>query len=358
MENEMRSYDQKTILSMCNAVFGNLTYAYRDVNLASHLAAVYKTGLVIRERGFVDSSAKGGGMSLSHRYLILSSRNRDLSAFDGEGDWGLCNIAPGSFFKVVNITEAEGKTQIALLHIPADTTDFFDRFRTNLEEEVAEAARQNFERHLVCDPVAALESPEWIERVTAPLGMNEEGDLFWHNFTGMTRSGLSGNIEEGEMFDYEVFSDAASLLSQWHHCPFEEEGVRYHSAEQYMIARKARLFDDDAALQKIMDESDFARIKILGRSVEGFEQEVWDDHKIDIVYRANLLKFRQNAEAARALLATGDRILVEVNPHDSVYACGLLPKDERIGDPSAWPGDNILGFVLMDVREVLRRDQD
>jgi ribA/ribD-fused uncharacterized protein len=270
----------------------------------------------------------------------------------------LCNIAPGSFFKVVDIVEAEGKTQISLLHIPSDTTDFFDRFRTNLEEEVVEAARLNFERHLGCDPIAALESPEWIERVKAPLGMSDDGELFWHNFTGMTRYGLARRIEEGEAFEYEVFSDAASPLSQWHHSPFEDEGVRYHSAEQYMMARKARLFDDDAALQKIMDESDVARIKTLGHGIEGFESEVWDDHKIDIVYRANLLKFRQNAEKARVLLATGDRILVEVNPHDTIYACGLARKDERTGDPSAWLGDNILGFVLMDVREVLRNEQD
>ncbi len=38
-----------------------------------------------------------------------------------------------------------------------------------------------------------------------------------------------------------------SVFSQWWPCTFEVSGERYSSAEQFMMAQKARLFGDDAA---------------------------------------------------------------------------------------------------------------
>ena len=38
-----------------------------------------------------------------------------------------------------------------------------------------------------------------------------------------------------------------ACLSQWYDCIFEVEGVRYHTAEQYMMAQKAALFSDRRA---------------------------------------------------------------------------------------------------------------
>ena len=43
-----------------------------------------------------------------------------------------------------------------------------------------------------------------------------------------------------------------ACLSQWYPSPFTVEGVRYHCAEQYMMAQKARLFEDAEMLREIM----------------------------------------------------------------------------------------------------------
>ena len=43
----------------------------------------------------------------------------------------------------------------------------------------------------------------------------------------------------------------ATCMSQWYECRFVVDGVQYHTAEQYMMAAKARLFGDDMAWQAI-----------------------------------------------------------------------------------------------------------
>jgi hypothetical protein len=48
-----------------------------------------------------------------------------------------------------------------------------------IEKEMVEAARTNFEQSLTEPAVPALTEAEWLERVAFPLRMSEEGDLFF-----------------------------------------------------------------------------------------------------------------------------------------------------------------------------------
>ncbi|MBQ7691007.1 MAG: NADAR family protein [Muribaculaceae bacterium] len=63
----------------------------------------------------------------------------------------------------------------------------------------------------------------------------------------------------------------SACFSQWYDCYFEVAGVRYHTAEQYMMASKARLFGDEEVLQEIMAASTPYDYKELGRKVRGFD---------------------------------------------------------------------------------------
>jgi ribA/ribD-fused uncharacterized protein len=54
------------------------------------------------------------------------------------------------------------------------------------------------------------------------------------------------------------------------------------------------------------------------------------------------------------LLDTGDKILVEGNAKDNIWAVGLDWNDDRILDPSNWNGQNLLGKVLMELRTELK----
>jgi len=58
-------------------------------------------------------------------------------------------------------------------------------------------------------------------------------------------------------------SDAC--FSQWWPCRFVVDGAEYSSAEQYMMAKKARLFAAQDALLQIMNAKDPGKVKSLGR---------------------------------------------------------------------------------------------
>ena len=72
--------------------------------------------------------------------------------------------------------------------------------------------------------------------------------------------------------------------------------------------------------------------------------------------RGNDAKFRQNQGLRRKLFQTGSAILAEASPIDAVWGIGLSADDPRAQDPAQWPGQNLLGKILTELRETLRRD--
>jgi ribA/ribD-fused uncharacterized protein len=149
-------------------------------------------------------------------------------------------------------------------------------------------------------------------------------------------------------------SIGASCLSQWWPSPFLVEGVRYATAEHWMMAGKARLFGDAEAERQALDAGSPAAAKRAGRLVRGFDDAIWERERSAIVRAGSVHKFGQNAELRDFLLATGDRVLVEASPLDRVWGIGLAADDERAQDPALWRGLNLLGFALMEAREELR----
>lgn len=145
-----------------------------------------------------------------------------------------------------------------------------------------------------------------------------------------------------------------SCFSQWFTGKFEENGIVYKTAEHYMMAGKARLFNDAEILGKILQASTPNQVKALGRKVKNFDPNVWNEHKYEIVKQGNLLKFSQNNKYKDFLLSTGDKILVEASPYDTIWGIGMLETDSRAENPLLWDGKNLLGFALMEVRDELR----
>lgn len=145
-----------------------------------------------------------------------------------------------------------------------------------------------------------------------------------------------------------------ACLSQWYDCHFEVDGIQYHTAEQYMMAQKAALMGDIPAYEAIMAAAHPKEYKALGRKVQHFDSELWDQKKYNLVLQGNLAKFSQNAELSAFLDSTGASVLVEGSPYDGIWGVKLSIDDTRINDPNAWQGENLLGFALMEARDVLR----
>ncbi|GEN68710.1 NADAR family protein [Chryseobacterium rhizosphaerae] len=145
-----------------------------------------------------------------------------------------------------------------------------------------------------------------------------------------------------------------SCFSQWFTGKFEENGIVYNTAEHYMMAGKARLFNDPETLEKILQASTPNQVKSLGRKVKNFDPKLWDEYKYEIVKQGNLLKFSQNQKYKDFLLSTNNKILVEASPYDTIWGIGMLETDSRAENPLLWNGENLLGFALMEVRDELR----
>ncbi|MCQ6552536.1 NADAR family protein [Streptomyces sp. C10-9-1] len=144
-------------------------------------------------------------------------------------------------------------------------------------------------------------------------------------------------------------------LSQWWPSPFEVAGVRYATAEHWMMAAKARLFEDAEGERAVLAAAHPAAAKKAGRRVRGFDEAVWRRARSRIVREGSVHKFGQDAGLRGFLLGTGERVLVEASPVDRIWGIGLAADDERCEDPARWPGLNLLGFALMEAREELRR---
>jgi hypothetical protein len=145
-----------------------------------------------------------------------------------------------------------------------------------------------------------------------------------------------------------------SCLSQWWQSAFVIGGVTYRTAEHWMMAEKARLFENSTLRERIIACTSPGEAKALGRMVENFDEGVWTAHRQAIVLEGSIQKFSQDAGLRTFLLNTGDRILVEASPVDPIWGIGLAADDPRATDPTRWKGTNLLGFALMEARDLLR----
>ena len=64
----------------------------------------------------------------------------------------------------------------------------------------------------------------------------------------------------------------------------------------------------------------------------------------------------QNPDLKERLLSTGDAILAEASPKDRIWGIGLDAKTASGMEPNAWPGMNLLGKALMELREEFAKE--
>ena len=146
------------------------------------------------------------------------------------------------------------------------------------------------------------------------------------------------------------------IYSNWHPCTFKVYGCTFNCGEQYMMYMKAVLFEDSFTASKILDSTSPREQKDLGRRVQGYDDNIWDTERLDIMSYGLYYKFDQNPEFKQQLLDTGDRILVEASPYDTIWGVGLKEDDDTILDEQLWRGQNLLGKALMNVRGTIRGD--
>lgn len=148
-----------------------------------------------------------------------------------------------------------------------------------------------------------------------------------------------------------------NYLSNFHKCSTLIDPIssnKFKTTEHMYMWLKAEYFKDFDIAAKILKANTAREAKEFGRQVKGYNDKDWAEVRYFEMMTANILKFTQNSELKASLIATGDKILVECNPKDPVWGIGLSENDPLILDESNWKGQNLLGKVLMEVRNLIK----
>jgi ribA/ribD-fused uncharacterized protein len=126
--------------------------------------------------------------------------------------------------------------------------------------------------------------------------------------------------------------------------PIDLEGERWSTAEHFFQAQK---FQDAAYREQIRQTLSPMQAARMGRDRARALRSHWEAAKVEVMRRAVRAKFTQHEELRALLLATGQRSLVEHTTNDAYWGDG--------GDGS---GQNMLGQILMTLRDDLRSESD
>lgn len=137
------------------------------------------------------------------------------------------------------------------------------------------------------------------------------------------------------------------IFSNWHKSIFEVDGITFTSGEQFMMYKKAMLFNDIETADKIMNEEYPRKQKALGRQVKNFNAKIWSDVCYNIIKDGLREKFNQNPEMKKYLISCKDTIIVEASPEDRIWGIGYGEREalENIDD---W-GQNLLGKICTEL---------
>ncbi|MFV0328631.1 MAG: NADAR family protein [Dysgonomonas sp.] len=133
--------------------------------------------------------------------------------------------------------------------------------------------------------------------------------------------------------DYGEFSNFA-------YSEIKLDGQRWPTVEHYFQAQK---FMDKAYQKKIRTVETPMLAAMLGRYRKQKLRKDWESIKVSVMKQALMAKFTQHSDLRDLLLSTGDAKLVEHTDNDSYW-----------GDGGDGKGKNMLGRLLMDIREELK----
>lgn len=154
-----------------------------------------------------------------------------------------------------------------------------------------------------------------------------------------------------------TFYGPKSPFSLYYPCKFtinfNNMNLTFTSSKQYIIYMKATIFGDLIKANKIIKEKSSNNLKNI--KIKNFDEKEWGDVKYDIIYKGNKLKFTQNLDLKNILLNTNNKVLIKTG--DNVWGIGLGSKHIDIYNPNKWKGNNLLGIIIMKVRNSIKQSE-
>jgi ribA/ribD-fused uncharacterized protein len=140
------------------------------------------------------------------------------------------------------------------------------------------------------------------------------------------------------------------VFSNMFEAPFQVDSVTFPTVEHYFQWSKAKQFGDGTIADKILKTPSAKSVKALGRKVKDFVKEEWDKTKDGVMRTAVKAKFVQHPDLKTKLVETGVRPIGEASARDKYWGIGTSADTSKAGDPTKWPGKNVLGKMLSELR--------
>lgn len=138
-------------------------------------------------------------------------------------------------------------------------------------------------------------------------------------------------------------NDEYGCFSNFSKHGFELDGKYWMTSEHYFQAKK---FIGNKYEEEVRMSSTPMEAANMGRDRSKPLRKDWEEVKDDIMRKAVLEKFKENNDAKKILLSTGDEEIIEKTTKDYYWGCG-----------EDGTGKNMLGKILMETRDILRNCQ-
>ena len=151
-----------------------------------------------------------------------------------------------------------------------------------------------------------------------------------------------------------AFLTGKCFLSNFYKCNVRYNGYDYKTSEHCWQGQKAIICNDPIALAAIKAAKQPLEAKRIGELI--VENEHWRRIKVEKMFDILQHKFRQNRELYYKLINTRPFYLIEAS-FDGFWgaACSLYSQTLIDG---TWTGKNVLGYLLVDVRTDLIREEE
>ena len=153
-----------------------------------------------------------------------------------------------------------------------------------------------------------------------------------------------------------LFYGRQSCFSNFFDAQLTINGITYCNSEQYFQNQRALRSGDEGAAKEIMETDDPILQHKLGKKVK-VNQGQWNNEIAKAIMEDGVkAKFEQNKKIKDILIATGCKLLLvtECNRNDKFWGNSLAIGNVDADNKSKWLGENAMGQVLINIREILK----
>lgn len=151
-----------------------------------------------------------------------------------------------------------------------------------------------------------------------------------------------------------IYSDHDPLTNYYKN-PFQHKDLVFKSVEHGYVYYKCLTANNNAAAQSVLEVNEPHMAKRIGsiHNLKNLNTKMWNDKKDTIMKELLASKFVRGSKMAEQLLATGSKRLGEAG-QDNHFGTGLSINDKNALLPDKWTGQNLLGKMLMNIRDGLQ----